>query len=89
MLDERAQKLQSQNEDHERQKILFWVSALNFSSQQSVLLEQRQEGTGKWLLESKEFQERMSDNRATLLCIGMPGAGPYLRFGIGPSEQKL
>lgn len=75
MLDGRVQDLQSHKDDQERRKLLKWVSALNFSSQQSTILEQRQEGTGQWLLESSDFQEWMTNGGGTLLCIGMPGAG--------------
>lgn len=63
------------NEDEGRGKVLKWTSPLNFSSQKSASLGQRQEGTEKWLLDSGEFQGWMSHNRATLLCVGMPGTG--------------
>ncbi len=75
VLDGRVQKLQSQGNDQEHQKILDWISPLEFSSQQSAILSQRQEGTGKWLLESREFKAWMSNNHRPLHCIGMPGAG--------------
>lgn len=75
VLDGRVQDLHSHNDDEERGKILKWTSPLNFSSRKSAILGQRQEGTEKWLLDSGEFQGWMSHNRATLLCVGMPGAG--------------
>lgn len=74
-MDGRVQKLQLQNDDQERRKILDWISPLDFSSQQNAILGQRQEGTGNWLLKSEDFQKWMGDSRGTLLCVGMPGAG--------------
>ena len=71
----RVQCLQLRNEDQERCKILDSVSAMNYATKQSTVLDQRQEGTGQWLLDSKEFQEWMRNNGGILLCTGMPGAG--------------
>lgn len=75
VLDVRVRDMQSYNDDQERRRILDWISQLDVSLQQNAILSQRQEGAGKWLLDSREFQEWMSNNRGTLLCIGMPGAG--------------
>ena len=71
----RVQGLQRQNEDQERRKILDSISAISYTTKQSTILDQRQEGTGQWLLDSKEFQEWMRNSEGILLCTGMPGAG--------------
>lgn len=71
----KVQGLQRQNEDQERRKILDSISQMDYTTKQSTILDQRQEGTGQWLLNSKEFQEWMRSSGGTLLCTGMPGAG--------------
>jgi hypothetical protein len=41
---------------HERRAIAKWPSSLNFKVTQSDGFEKRTDGTGRWLLESQEFQ---------------------------------
>ena len=67
--------LRLQNEDQELCKILESVSALDYATKLNAILDQRQEGTSQWFLESKEIQEWISNKGRTLLCTGMPGAG--------------
>ncbi|KAF5639627.1 ankyrin repeat [Fusarium sp. NRRL 52700] len=62
-------------------KILEWLTPLNYGPQQSDNLSQRQEGTGEWLLTSKEFQNWV-DNGKTLFCPGFPGAGKTILTSI-------
>ena len=71
--------LQLQNEDGELYKILESVSALDYATKLNAILDQRQEGTGQWFLESKEMQEWICNKGRTLLCTGMPGAGKSIR----------
>ena len=72
----RVQDVRLQNEGQERRKILDSISAMDFAAQQSAILDQRQGGTGQWLLDSEEFQAWVVKNKGrTLLCTGMPGAG--------------
>lgn len=72
--------LQLQNEDQGLWQILESVSALDYTAKLNAILDQRQEGTGQWFLESKEVQEWTCEKGKTLLCTGMPGAGK----SIGP-----
>ncbi|KAG8825907.1 hypothetical protein FRC18_010190, partial [Serendipita sp. 400] len=61
--------------DEERQKILDWLSPINFFARQNEIFSTRQPDTGTWLLESSEFQKWKSGEAKTLWCVGMPGAG--------------
>lgn len=74
-LDDRVRSLQLKDDQHERLAMLYWITPLNFSAQQSAVFSRRQEGTGQWLFESPEFKKWIKKPRETLLCRGMPGAG--------------
>jgi hypothetical protein len=39
----------------EHQAILDWLTPIDYSAQQSDIISRRQEGTGEWLLYSREF----------------------------------
>ena len=67
--------LRLQNEDQELCKILESVPALDHATKLNAILDQRQEGTGQWFLDSKEVHDWMWNKGRTLLCTGMPGAG--------------
>lgn len=56
---------------------LSWLSCDDYEAQFNGYISQRQEGTGTWLLESKEFEAWIeNDTRAPVLfCHGPPGAG--------------
>ncbi len=50
--------------------------------QQSDLIGRRQEGTGQWLLVSKQFKDWVNGNGETLLCPGIPGAGKTMLASV-------
>ena len=81
-MSEQVSGLQLNNDQNERQKLLDWITPLNFLAQQSVLLCWRQEGTGQWLFESPEFKSWMNKPGETLLCRGIPGAGKTMLASI-------
>ena len=58
-------------ENKERDRILAWLSPLNFGPRLSDMLERRQEGTGTWLLKSQLFTDWLKGNFRTLWCPGM------------------
>jgi hypothetical protein len=66
----------------EHQVILDWLTPIDYASQQSDFIARRQEGTGRWLLESDQFQEWLTKNKRTLFCPGMPGAGKTIVTSI-------
>ncbi|KAJ7476775.1 ankyrin repeat-containing domain protein [Mycena latifolia] len=58
-----------------RQKILDWMSPLNFLQRQADIFNALQSGTGEWLLGKAGFQEWESGSGKVLFCHGIPGAG--------------
>ncbi|KAI3534099.1 ankyrin repeat protein [Colletotrichum filicis] len=63
-------------------QILDRITPVDFTTQQIDNLDRRQEGTGKWLLESPEFEAWVLGDRRTLFCPGMPGAGKTMLSSI-------
>ncbi|KAF5239238.1 hypothetical protein FANTH_10040 [Fusarium anthophilum] len=66
-------------------EILEWLTPVNYGPQHSDIFSQRQEGTGEWLLTSKEFQDWV-DTKKTLFCPGVPGAGKTIITSIVINE---
>ncbi|KAF3903443.1 hypothetical protein ABW20_dc0102901 [Dactylellina cionopaga] len=56
-------------------KILNWLTPIDYRPQHIDYIRRKQAGTGKWLLESTEFQSWVNDKDQTLFCPGIPGAG--------------
>ncbi|KAK6000624.1 hypothetical protein QM012_003349 [Aureobasidium pullulans] len=50
-------------------------SAIDYAGQQGVLRSMRQKGIGEWFLETQEFKNWLNEDRAALLCSGLPGVG--------------
>jgi hypothetical protein len=67
--------MRQQQDNQKNQVILDWLSPVDYSSQQSGFIRGRQEGTGEWLLKSKQFEDWISQNSQILFCPGIPGAG--------------
>ena len=64
------------NQDSDRcRRILDWISSSDFQSQQADLDERRQDGTGRWFIESPAFNDWIEGPKKTLFCPGIPGAG--------------
>ncbi|KAF8058978.1 hypothetical protein FPV67DRAFT_1521642 [Lyophyllum atratum] len=63
-------------EDLERQKVMAWLSRMDFLAKQSDILHTADPGTGEWFLESAAFRawQDGTDSQA-LWCPGIPGAG--------------
>jgi len=59
-----------------------WLTQIDHAPQQSDFISRRQEGTGRWLLDSDEFQRWIDQNEQTLFCPGMPGAGKTMITSI-------
>jgi Cdc6-like AAA superfamily ATPase len=94
---DRLHERQENRERHEEHLlILKWLTPVDMSTQQKDLINRRHEGTGLWLLDSKEFKGWVDRSKQTLYCPGMPGAGKtiitsivvdhlYNRFGDDPA----
>ncbi|KAI9926266.1 hypothetical protein MW887_004730 [Aspergillus wentii] len=58
-----------------RQEIINWLAPISYAAQQSDILNRRQAGTGQWLLNTKVFKQWLDNEKQTLFCPGIPGAG--------------
>ncbi|KAI1426617.1 ankyrin repeat-containing domain protein [Xylaria sp. FL1777] len=65
-----------------QQVILDWITPIDYTTQQSDFINRRQAGTGKWLLNSTEFQLWMINDNHTLFCPGIPGAGKTILTSV-------
>jgi hypothetical protein len=75
-------RLHERQDDQERRTILDWLTPINYGDQQSDFIGRRQAGTGKWLLNSDAFQSWLNENKQTLFCPGIPGAGKTMITSI-------
>ena len=78
---------QDTRERHEEDRsILNWLTPIDYATQQSDFISQRQEGTGTWLLDSTEYQSWRETKQQTLFCPGIPGAGKTIITSIVVEE---
>ncbi|KAI9783411.1 MAG: hypothetical protein M1839_003946 [Geoglossum umbratile] len=68
--------------DQEYETILEWLTPIDYAPQQNDFIDRRQEGTGQWLLDSSEFQKWFKQEKLTLFCPGIPGAGKTIITSI-------
>ncbi|CAH0054982.1 unnamed protein product [Clonostachys solani] len=61
--------------DKEWSAILEWLPTLAYSTQHRDIIDQRQPGTGQWILKSPNFKTWFEIQGQTLFCPGIPGAG--------------
>jgi hypothetical protein len=57
--------------DKECLDIIAWLSPLDFWKKQNDVFVKHQEGTGKWMLDSKEFNDWLLGSGMTLWCPGI------------------
>ncbi|KAL8716489.1 MAG: hypothetical protein Q9225_006190 [Loekoesia sp. 1 TL-2023] len=79
---ERVSELHISEDAKRRQEILRWFSPLNFFKTQQDIFRRREEGTGKWLIDSPDFQDWVGGSQHTLCCSGIPGAGKSVLASI-------
>jgi hypothetical protein len=68
------------------QAILDWLTPIDYAPRQSDFIGRRQAGTGRWLLDSTEFQSWLKNDKQTLFCPGIPGAGKTIITSIVVDE---
>jgi len=61
---------ENQVQDEKGQKIVKWLSHLNFWSKQDDTFERRQEGTGRWFINDVTFQDWVNGKFNVLWCPG-------------------
>ena len=75
-------KLIRYQDNQERRVIIDWLAPIDYSTQQNDFISRQQEGTGQWLLDSKQFQDWLNKAKQTLFCPGIPGAGKTIITSI-------
>jgi Cdc6-like AAA superfamily ATPase len=75
-------KLVRYQDNQERRVIIDWLTPIDYSTQQNDFISRQQEGTGQWLLDSKQFQDWLNKGKQTLFCPGIPGAGKTIITSI-------
>ncbi|KAK2812205.1 hypothetical protein FQN50_001563 [Emmonsiellopsis sp. PD_5] len=68
-------------------KVVHWLTPANSPAQQREIIAKRQEGTGLWLLESREYKMWKAQG-TTLFCPGIPGAGKTMMAAIVVDELQ-
>jgi Cdc6-like AAA superfamily ATPase len=72
-----------QDQEHAKHnKLMAWISLIDFSAQQSDVIGCRQEGTGQWFLDDPAFAKWLRQPKETLFCPGIPGAGKTIIAAI-------
>jgi len=66
----------------EQDRILSWLTPINYLEQQNDFIRRRQPGTGNWLLATTKFQEWVQEKQQTIFCPGIPGAGKTIFTAI-------
>ncbi|KAK6503772.1 hypothetical protein TWF481_008778 [Arthrobotrys musiformis] len=66
----------------EDREILNWLTPFDYGTEQSDVFRKRQPGTGKWLLDSTEYQRWLTMEKEILFCRGIPGAGKTVLTSI-------
>ncbi|KAJ7270980.1 ankyrin repeat-containing domain protein [Mycena rebaudengoi] len=66
----------------ERDKIIEWLSPLNFFARHDDIFRTRQEGTGRWFLEDSRFKNWLLSTGESVWCLGIPGAGKTVLTSI-------
>ncbi|KAI9669948.1 MAG: hypothetical protein M1831_006984 [Alyxoria varia] len=73
----------AKQDDDASQKILDWLSEADYANQQTDLIRKREDGTGRWFLESSELKDWLNGSEQTLFCPGHPGAGKtFITCGV-------
>lgn len=80
--DQARREQQDWRRAEENKEILEWLTPINSGSRLSDFLNRHQEGTGRWLLDSGEFQRWHDGDGQTLFCPGMPGAGKTIMASV-------
>ncbi|KAM0479934.1 hypothetical protein ACHAPX_004512 [Trichoderma viride] len=77
-----VQRINSALDREDDQKILDWLTLINYGPLQSDYIRRRQEGTGEWLLNSTLFKAWVATEKKTLFCLGIPGVGKTILTSV-------
>jgi Cdc6-like AAA superfamily ATPase len=72
-----------QKQDFEKHRhLLNWISPTDYPTMHSDILKHRQEGTGRWFLDSPELVRWLNKEKEILFCPGIHGAGKTMLAAI-------
>ncbi|KAF2121350.1 ankyrin repeat domain-containing protein [Lophiotrema nucula] len=74
--------IQSDQDRIRYDKLITWLSSLDFPAQQTDIISRRQEGTGRWFLDAPELARWLQEPKGILFCPGIPGAGKTMIAAI-------
>ncbi|KAJ5637543.1 hypothetical protein N7490_007422 [Penicillium lividum] len=75
-------RLNEKSDYRERIRILGWLTSMDHMSRHAKLISERQEGTGKWLIDSTAYRDWVNTATKTLFCAGSPGVGKSICASI-------
>jgi Cdc6-like AAA superfamily ATPase len=78
----RVELIQESQGSEQYRVVMDWLSSTDFPAEQTDIIARRQEGTGKWFVESPEFTSFLEGENKTLFCPGIPGAGKTMISAI-------
>ncbi|KAI9367927.1 hypothetical protein BJX61DRAFT_261714 [Aspergillus egyptiacus] len=76
------EKVNRSHEDEEKEKIIKWLTDLNFGTKHTDCIRRRQPGTSEWILSTVEFDNWIKTPKETLFCHGIPGAGKTVTASV-------
>ncbi|KAL3456121.1 hypothetical protein BJX64DRAFT_281571 [Aspergillus heterothallicus] len=75
-------KVQQTQDDAECEKMLRWLSALDFGMKHTDCVRRHQPGTSEWILSNSEFTDWVASSGRTLLAQGIPGVGKTITASV-------
>lgn len=71
-----------------RQRIISWLSPLDFWQKQDNVFSDAHPGTGQWFLKSKSFTRWLDGDTENLWCYGAPGSGKTVIASIAVNDLR-
>ncbi|KAL4966558.1 ankyrin repeat-containing domain protein [Aspergillus stella-maris] len=74
-IEESVLAMKMANDEGRSERIMSWLSPLEYGDEQAAYLDKLATDTGKWFLTSSEFQDLIYGSNVTVYCHGIPGSG--------------
>jgi hypothetical protein len=74
-IESHEQKKQKQEAEEEFQKVLYWLSPLDYRAKHERIIEDCYRESGQWFIDNEEFIEWSKGNSFTLRCFADAGSG--------------
>ncbi|KAK5991754.1 Ankyrin repeat domain-containing protein 17 [Cladobotryum mycophilum] len=70
----------------EDDKILNWITPIDYGPQQTDLIRRREPATCQWLPESEQYRAWLQTRQQTILYYGIPGAGKTILTSVAVNQ---